>query len=176
MAFAYTISDQGAVHFVTFTVHLWADVFTRQNYIDILLEGLVYCQKNKGLEIYAWVVMSNHCHLILRAANENSSDIIRDLKKYTAKQIFKAIEENPHESRKEWLLKVLSINGRIWFWEEGYHGEEVFSKEFFFTKAEYIHYNPVKAGIVAKPEDYLNSSAARFYGVENRGIELSYFG
>jgi putative transposase len=82
---------------------------------------------------------------------------------------------NPQESRKDWLLKVRSIEGRIWFWEKGYHGEEVFSKEFFLSKAEYIHYNPVKAGIVAKPEDYLNSSAARFYGVESRGFELCYF-
>jgi putative transposase len=176
MALSYTISDQGSVHFVTFTVHQWADVFTRQTYVDILLESLVYCQKNKGLEVYAWVVMSNHCHLILRAAHKNLSDIIRDLKKHTAKQIFKAIEANAQESRRDWLLKVFSIEGRIWFWEEGYHGEEVFSKEFFLTKAEYIHYNPVKAGIVAKPEDYLNSSAARFYGVENRGFELCYFG
>jgi putative transposase len=64
------------------------------NLRDILLESLVYCQKNKGLEIYAWVVMSNHCHLILRAAHENLNDIIRDLKKQTAKQIFKAIEAN----------------------------------------------------------------------------------
>ena len=36
-----------------------------------------------------------------------------------------AIEENEHESRKSWLLKVLSHEGRIWFWEEGYHREEI---------------------------------------------------
>ena len=80
MGFAYQVKDQEAVHFVTFTVHQWADVFTRPIYIDTLLESLRYCQKEKGLEIFAWVIMSNHCHLILRAKNENLSDVIRDLR------------------------------------------------------------------------------------------------
>lgn len=53
MGYAYTIKDQGAVHFVTFTVHQWVDVFTRQDYIDLLLESVKYCQENKGLEVYA---------------------------------------------------------------------------------------------------------------------------
>lgn len=84
MGQAYVIRDQGAVHFVTFTVHQWADVFTRSSYVDILLESLKHCQENKGLEIYAWVVMSNHCHLIISAKNEDLSDIIRDFKKFTS--------------------------------------------------------------------------------------------
>ena len=87
MGYAYVVRDQGAVHYVTFTVHQWVDVFTRPDYVDILLASLKHCQKVIGLEIYAWVVMSNHCHLIIRAKNENLSDVIRDLKKYTSKAI-----------------------------------------------------------------------------------------
>ena len=125
MAFAYTIKDQRAIHFVTFTVHQWVDVFSRQLYVDKLLESVVFCQKEKGLEVYAWVVMSNHCHFILRAKANNLSDVIRDFKKFTAKSIYKTILENKRESRREWLLLLLSHNNKIWFWEEGYHGEEV---------------------------------------------------
>ena len=77
MAYAYTVRDQGAVHFVTFTVHQWVDVFTRPDYAELLLESLKYCQEVKELEIYAWVIMSNHCHLIVRAKNENLSEIGR---------------------------------------------------------------------------------------------------
>ncbi|TAF78176.1 MAG: transposase, partial [Bacteroidetes bacterium] len=106
MGFAYTIKDQGAAYFVTFTVHQWADVFTKEIYIDELLESLKYCQENKGLEIFAWVIMSNHLHMIVRAKNENLSDVIRDFKKYTSKSIFNKIMNNEKESRKEWLLKV----------------------------------------------------------------------
>lgn len=175
MGFAYQIKDQGAVHFVTFTVHQWADVFTRPIYVDALLASLSYCQKEKGLEIFTWVIMTNHCHLILRAKNENLSDLIRDLKKFTSKAIYKAIEDNPQESRKDWLLKVLNYEGKLWFWEKGYHGEEVYSQEFFDTKMNYIHLNPVRAGIVEKEEEYLNSSAGEIYGIRESRLVLSEF-
>ena len=153
MGFAYTIKDQGAVHFVTFTVHQWADVFTRPNYADILLDSINYCQETKGLGVFAWVLMSNHIHLIVSAKDSNLSDIIRDLKKYTAKKIYAAIDANKAESRGAWLLKVLKYENKIWFWEEGYHGEEILSKSFFDTKVTYIHQNPVKAGIVEREEE-----------------------
>ncbi len=142
----------------------------------MLLDSVEYCQQNKGLEVFGGVVMSNHCHFILRAKDENLSDVIRDLKKYTAKTIFKAIETNPEESRKEWLTMVLNYNGNIWFWEEGYHGEEVLNLEFYRCKVDYIHANPVKAGLVSREEDYLHSSAGDFYGVRKGRLELSLFG
>ncbi len=176
MAFAYTVKDQGGVYFVTFTVHQWVDVFTRPIYVDGLMESLIYCQKHKGLEVFAWVVMSNHLHLIVRAKNGDLSDIIRDFKKFTAKSIYKAIEDNPKESRKDWLLKVLSHEGRIWFWQEGYHGEEIFSMDFYHTKVNYIHMNPVRAGIVEKEEEYTNSSAGEFYGIRKSRLALSKYG
>lgn len=173
MPFSYTIRDQGAVHFVTFTVHQWVDVFTRKVYIDELLESLRFCQKNKGLEIFAWVVMSNHCHLIVRAKNENLSDVIRDFKKFTSKKIYKSIEDNKQESRKNWLPKVLMYDNRIWFWKEGYHGEEIWSQNFFDVKLNYIHQNPVRAGFVEKEEEYLWSSAGDLYGVRKGPIDIN---
>ncbi|MDF3078491.1 MAG: transposase [Sphingobacteriaceae bacterium] len=119
MAFAYVVKDQQGVYFVTFTVHQWADVFTRQIYADEFTNSLRYCQEQKGLEIFGWVIMSNHCHLILRAAGRYSlSEIMRDLKKHTSKKIYRAIQENAQESRKTWLLKVLNFDGKIWFWKK----------------------------------------------------------
>ncbi|MDG1279023.1 MAG: transposase [Algoriphagus sp.] len=176
MGFEFKIRDQGAVHFLIFTVHQWTDVFTRKDYSDLLLESLIYCQKNKGLEIYSWVIMSNHIHLIASAKNENLSDLIRDFKKFTSKQIFKAIQDNPKESRKSWLILALSHQNQIWFWEDGYHGEEIFSLKFFRSKVNYIHQNPVRAGIVEKEEEYLNSSAGDFYGIRKGPIQLAEFG
>ena len=176
MGNAYVVRDQGAVHFVTFTVHQWVDVFTRSSYIEELIANLKHCQQYKSLEIYSWVVMTNHCHLILRAQNENLSDIIRDFKKFTAKKLHKMILENPLESRSRWLDMTLTYEGKIWFWEEGYHGEEIQSQSFFDSKAEYIHMNPVKAGFVEKPEDYLWSSAGDFQAVRKGPLDLAHFG
>ncbi|MEB2778451.1 transposase [Algoriphagus sp. D3-2-R+10] len=175
MSFEFRTKDQGAVHFVTFTVHQWVDVFTRDIYREELIKNLKYCQANRGLEIFAWALMSNHCHLILRAKNEDLSDIIRDFKKFISKKILKLIIDNPQESRKSWMVNLLTVGDRIWFWEEGYHGEEVYSKKFFET-VNYIHMNPVRAGWVEKEEDYIWSSALGYFGIKKGKLELTEFG
>ncbi|ERM80436.1 hypothetical protein P872_21900 [Rhodonellum psychrophilum GCM71 = DSM 17998] len=173
MGHSYTVKDQTAIHFVTFTVHQWVDVFTRQQYVDILLDSIRHCQEHKGLQVYAWVVMSNHCHLIISSIKVPLSDIIRDLKKFTAKKIMVAIQENEKESRKSWLLWLLTKEGQFWFWESGYHGVEINTKKFLDSKIQYIHSNPVRAGIVEKEEEYLNGSCGEFYGIRRSSLVLA---
>ncbi len=175
MATTYQVYDQEGVYFITCTVHQWVDVFTRSIYIDILLDSLRFCQKEKGLDIYAWVVMSNHCHLIISSKSHKLSDVIRDFKKFTAKKIIEAIENNVQESRKRWLLWLLKKDGHIWFWSEGYHGEEIRTKAFFDTKVDYIHNNPVRARLVEKAEEYNWSSCGDFYGIRKGELELTEF-
>ena len=170
MGFAYAISDQQGIHFVTFTVEQWIDVFTRKEYADIIIASIQYCQAQKGLLVYGWVLMSNHMHLIICCNEENKlSDIIRDFKKFTAKKIVATIQTNPKESRKRWLLWLFrqkTSNGEIAisFWKDGAHAEEIFSDKFFFQKLDYIHNNPVAKGYVRLAEDWLWSSAGDFYG------------
>jgi len=173
MSYAYRIHDQFGMYFITCTVHQWVDVFTRMEYVNIFLDSLRHCQKEKGLQIFAWVIMSNHCHLIVRSAGTPLSDIIRDFKKFTAKRIVEAIEANPKESRKRWMLWLLKKEDHIWFWEEGYHGEEIFSDDFFDSKVNYIHMNPVKAGLVSKEEEYSLSSCGDFYGTRKGLLTLT---
>lgn len=120
---------------MTFTVHQWVDVFTRSVYVNLLLENQAFCPLHKGGEVYAWVVMSNHSHLIVRAQDGNLSDVIRDFKKHTAKALYRAISENKKESWREWLQMVLNYEDRVWFWEEGYHGEQVVTREFYQSKS-----------------------------------------
>jgi REP element-mobilizing transposase RayT len=112
--------------------------------------------------------------LIIGSKASKLSDIIRDFKKYTASQVIKAIEGNERESRKDWLLWLLKKEGKVWFWEEGYHGEEIYSKDFFDTKLKYIHLNPVRAGIVEKEEEYLYSSCGDYYGTRKGLLEITY--
>ncbi|MDX2188519.1 MAG: transposase [Bacteroidota bacterium] len=173
MAFEYRIKDQSAIYFITCTVHQWVDVFTRESYIEILLDSLRFCQKEKGLKVYAFVIMSNHIHLLISSEKGNLSDIIRDFKKFTSSKIYQAIELNEKESRRSWLLWLLRKEDKIWFWESGYHGEEVLTKEFMQSKIDYIHMNPVKAGIVIKEEEYKYSSCGAFYGTSKSLLELS---
>ena len=114
----------------------------------------------------------SHIQLIVSSKTEKLSDTIRDFKKFTASKVVKAIHENEKESRKSWLLWLLKKDGRVWFWSEGYHGEEVFTKTFYESKVNYIHQNPVRAGIVEREEEYLYSSCGQLYGVRKGILEL----
>ena len=164
----YVIRDQTLPHFITATVVDWIDVFTRQTYRDIVIESLDYCIKNKGMILYGYVIMSNHIHLILQSQEGELSALVRDFKKFTAKSILEKIQISP-ENRREWMLerfqlatKTHSRNKEYQFWQYGNHAEEIYSNEFMWSKLDYIHMNPVRAGIVIKMDDYLYSSASNY--------------
>ncbi|MDA3952428.1 MAG: transposase [Bacteroidales bacterium] len=78
MSQGYQIKDQSAAHYVTLQIVQWVDIFSRKIYRDIVIDSLKYCQKEKDLEIYAFVIMSNHIHLLVRSGNENLSGTLRD--------------------------------------------------------------------------------------------------
>lgn len=178
MSTKYKFHNPDGVYFVTFAVVDWVDVFTRKEYKDILIENLKYCQANKGLEIFAWCIMSNHVHLILRAKEGFLlQDILRDFKKFTSKKIVEAIATNPGESRKEWMLEIFRKHGRqnsnntsFQFWRQDNKPIEVYSHEVISQKLDYLHFNPVEAGVVEREEDYLYSSARDYYDGKNIGM------
>jgi REP element-mobilizing transposase RayT len=164
----YVIRDQTLPHFITPTVVDWIDVFTRQTYRDVVIECLDYCIKNKGMILYGYVIMSNHIHLIVQSENGKLSDLIRDFKKFIAKSILDKIKNSP-ESRKEWMLERFKLaaqshqrNKEFQFWQYGNHAEEIYTNKFMWSKLDYIHLNPVRAGLVAKASDYIYSSANNY--------------
>ncbi len=173
MSTKYKIRDQTKLHFITFAVVEWVDVFTRTIYKNVLIDSLTYCQENKGLLIYAWCIMSNHVHLIISSKEGiKQVDIIRDFKKHTSKQLLKLIEENKQESRKNWMLWIFkkagernSNNKNYQFWRQDNHPIELSTNKIMEQRLDYLHNNPVEAGIVEEPHHYLYSSARNYAGI-----------
>ena len=164
----YKIRDQSKPHFMTFTVVNWIDVFSRKDYKDIIVNNLNYCIKNKGLVIYGYVIMSNHIHLIIQSENNNLSGLVRDFKKFTSKALIEHIKTST-ESRSTWMLELFrksaethSRNKSYQLWRYGNHPEEIYSEKFLWTKLDYIHLNPVRAGIVEKASEFIYSSAKNY--------------
>jgi REP element-mobilizing transposase RayT len=169
----YKIRDQYAPYFLTFQVLYWIDIFSRRTYRDIFIDSLKHCQKEKRLKVHAYVIMTNHVHLILSSPDGNLSNIIRDIKSYTSKTIIDATDTNT-ESRRKWMRALFSFAGRknkrnseFQFWTQENHPEELISKQFTHQKLNYIHRNPVEAGFVFKPEDWIYSSASNYAGIES---------
>lgn len=169
----FVITGQNDCYFLTITVVDWVDVFIRPVYKQIIVDSLNFCVEKKGLTIFGWCLMTNHIHLLCEAREGfKLSETIRDFKKFTARNILAAIENEP-ESRKDWMLyrfefagKFLSRIEKYHFWQDGYHGIFIDPHRhgMFNTKLNYIHQNPVRAGIVDNEADYLYSSARDYVG------------
>jgi putative transposase len=120
-----------------------------------------------------WCLMTNHLHMVASASEEdNLSDILRDFKKFTSKQIVDTIKKIP-ESRQAWLLNLFWHAGKnnkkikyYKFWQDGNDAKEINSADFLDQKMEYIHLNPVRAEIVTQSIDYIYSSARDYTGTK----------
>jgi REP element-mobilizing transposase RayT len=172
MARKYSINDQDQFYFVTFTVVHWIDVFIRNEYKEIFIDSIKYCQKEKGLLVGAWCIMTNHIHLIIGTKGDNKlEDIIRDLKSYTSRHIRKFIQHNQQESRKEWMLwmmeragKKLSNNKDFQFWLQHNHPIALVNSDILLQRLNYLHNNPIVAGFVYEPQHWRFSSAIDYSG------------
>jgi REP element-mobilizing transposase RayT len=140
--------------------------------VILLLKVYAIAKKKKGLEIYAWVIMSNHIHLMAGSNKNDLSGTIRDLRKYTSKRIIELISTSG-ESRKEWMLRLFAHAakrqnkaGEFQVWTHENHAIEVFGNSFIQAKIDYIHKNPIRTGLVNKPEDYKYSCACNYADME----------
>src|ERR1017187_2981784 len=174
MSTKYTIKDNNSFYFLTFTTVQWVDIFSRQIYRDIMIDSFKHCQEHKGLHLHAYVIMTNHLHLIASAEKEKElSGIVRDMKKFTSKKIVSTMHEI-EESRKGWMDWIFSSAGKFNYnnenyqvWQQNNHATELWSFEVIKQKTDYIHYNPVRAGLVQLPEHWLYGSATNYAGLES---------
>ena len=179
MARKYKFHDNSKLYFVTFTVVNWIDAFIRDDYRKIFYESVAYCQQNKGLEVYAYCIMTSHIHMIIGTEKGNLSDIVRDLKSFTSRHIRKAIESSELESRKSWILWMFERAGKknqrnidFQFWMQHNHPIELDTHYKTIQRLNYIHQNPVEMGFVAKAEEWLHSSCGDYYGNRKGAIDL----
>ncbi len=169
----YHISDQYATYFVTFTVVGWVDLFSRRQCKDIFMDSLKYCRQHKQLHVHAFVIMESHIHLVLSAVDGSAglSAIIRDMKKFTSKKLLDWCLHSRLESRRKWLevvfayhAKYNSNNSNYQVWIQNNHPEILLYPRFTMRKIDYIHNNPVVAGIVDRADEYVYSSSRNYVG------------
>jgi len=175
MSHKYKFQNPEGLYFVTCTAINWIDIFTREEYSQIIIESLDYCRKQLGMQIFAWCLMPSHLHLVIRVQGYKPELIMGRFKEFTSKKIQLAVKHNPHESRKDWLVLMFEKaalessnvkNGK--FWQAGNHPIELWSPDVISQKVEYIHMNPVEAGLVFEAQCWKYSSAIDYSG--GRGV------
>ena len=124
---------------------------------ELPLNSLRFCQKEKGLNVCAYVIMPSHIHLLVQTDNSSGlSPVIQSLKSFTAKEILKYLKDKSQpESRREWILNRFAFNarknkshGEYKVWKRDNHPVILYTPKAIRKNLDYIHLNPVAAGFV----------------------------
>ena len=147
--------------YFTATILDWQHLLKPDKYKDIIMQSLQFLVREKRAELNAFVIMSNHIHLIWQIqAGHKRENVQRDFLKYTSQTIMRDLELNHQQ-----VLKVFEVDAKdrkYQVWQRNPLSIDLWTKEVFIQKIEYIHNNPVTAGICSYPEQYKYSSA-KFY-------------
>ena len=169
----YKIFSDNEIYFITSSILEMIPIFTNEKYFNIIIDSLSYCRKEKGLKVYAYVIMDNHIHLIV--SGKNLSKTIASFKRHAAKFIIKCLKED----NLNWILNQLSFyklehkkKSNYQVWQEGFHPQCISTDEMLKQKINYIHYNPVKRGLVDEMEHWRYSSAKTIIDGINGELEL----
>ena len=162
----YKFAEDDHIHFLTCSVVDWLPLFEDETSIQILINSLRYLQKENRINIYAYVIMPDHVHLI--ASSVNLSKHIGDFKSFTARTIIdlltKRQTKNVLARLKHCKLKH-KRKSAYQLWQEGSHPEVILGSKMMRQKINYIHFNPVVAGFVDDPLVWKYSSARNYEGL-----------
>jgi len=162
--------------FVTTTVVNFTNIFIDPELCDILIKVIKYYQEKYKFEILSYVIMPSHFHWIIEINPKTGtiSDIMRDIKKYSAWEILDIIEKkNPEMVRifTEASKKYPGQKRKLWM--SRFHDEVIRDEKMFWTKLNYIHNNPVEAGLAKRIEDYIYSSAANYKSGNHSVLQIN---
>ena len=159
--------------FYTATIQGWKQLLEEDKYKDVIVQSLKHLVENKKVKVNVFALtitvgVNNHIHLVWQTLHGYTLDDIQtSFKKHTSKQFTKLLLEDKNITQ----YKVTSPDRKHHFWKRNSLGIELFTEAVFIQKLNYIHYNPVKAGLCLHAEEYKYSSAM-FYmkGIDNFGF------
>ena len=162
--------------FYTATILEWKYLLQQDKYKDEIIRSLQFLVLEKRIRLFAFVIMSNHIHLIWQSLPDNTPvSIEHSLLSYTAKKIRSDLQKNHPAVLAH--FKVGAKDREYQFWERNSLGIELYSHEVFIQKLDYIHNNPVAAGLCRLPEEYYYSSAKFYeYGIDDFNMLSHYVG
>jgi REP element-mobilizing transposase RayT len=161
--------------YITLNVVDWVDVFIRPVYKQIIVHSLNHFAENKGLNIYAWCLMTNHLHLLVNTNEDHRlAEIEKEFKSFTTRKILEDMTVEPMRRRK-WMMarfenfsNKLGLLKKYQLWQTCTNPVHINfnNPSQLIERIEYIHDNPVRDRIVTTAEDYLYSSARDYAGMK----------
>jgi len=163
----YKIYNDQQPHFLTLTVVEWIPLFANPDIATIIFQSLRFVKRERGMILYAYVIMEHHLHLI--ASAPELAKTMKEFKSFTARTIIDYLEERNSIPLLSKLKKAKLLHKKesdYQLWQEGNHPEEICSEQMLIQKIKYIHNNPVRRGYVEEAKHWRYSSARNYEGME----------
>ena len=149
--------------FFTATIYEWKHLLSNNQRKDTIIESLQFLVNDKRITLYAFVILNNHIHLIWQPLfGFSPSDVQASFMKYTAQQLKRSLAGSDTNTLA--ALKVNKYDRTYQVWKREPLSVELRTHAVFMQKLDYVHDNPVRAGLCIHPEDYYYSSAKFYYG------------
>jgi len=161
----YRILEGVGGYFVTFTIVEWLPVFIEETTCKIITDSLNFCIRNKALRVNAYVLMPNHFHAVVFDKDFDSERLkhtLDDFQKFTGRQVADHCDAHFSPVFGNAFRHAAGEDRQRRVWQPTRHPEGIVSERFWQQKVNYIHENPVRKGLVTRPEDWRFSSA-RFW-------------
>ena len=153
------------VFFVTLKTIKGVRIFTNEKYFNVLLNSLLYCQKHKGLKLYAYCLLVNHLHLVFSTESNHPEKFLQDFKRFTTTQIHKVLKESQRldDLNKLSYSAINRKNTDFRLWQRAVFPEEIFTQKFLEQKIKYTDFNPTHHQVVSDIEHYPYTSYHNHY-------------
>ncbi|MDB5112537.1 MAG: transposase [Mucilaginibacter sp.] len=159
---------QQGIEFFTATCLNWQSLLQTEDHKQIILDSLSFLVKNKRIWLYGYVIMPNHIHILWCKQPEwLNKNVQQHFSKFTAQQFKFSLLNNSADIDS---YKSTQNDREYQFWERRPYKATMYNRKVLEEKLDYIHANPVKAGLCVIAEDYIYSSAS--YYLLNRENEL----
>ena len=148
----------GALHFATGNLLNRIPVFKRDDHCQSFLNVCAALKREWPCKLIAYVLMPDHTHLIVNPRDGRVKQFVGALKSLSANCIVEVSGDN------RFARESPDADGSIHqVWQESFKALPLWSAWMIWQKINYIHANPVKAGLVASAKDYRWSSFRAFY-------------
>ena len=166
---------EGSIFYITSNIYNRLHIFTRPSFIIPILDSLNYYRYQYDCKLVGYVIMPDHIHLLIWPTIEKAvTDFMRDFKRFTSGRITRQAKV---ENNADWIKRfeeagTATERAEYKVWQDSFWEQSIYTEEFLRQKLNYIHLNPVRAGLVNSVEEYPYSSYRNYYLNDNQLIDI----
>jgi len=159
----FQVSRDNPAYYLTSVAHNRLPIFQSDKIKQIVCDALDEARRSGGIMIFAYVIMPDHTHLATDSIRE-IKEVLRFMNGISARRVINYLKENSFgDSLMKLRITERADEQKYSVYQHHPNAFRITGEDAFLQKVNYIHLNPVRAGLVEHPDDYLYSSSRQWH-------------